>query len=133
MRDGASVGRRLSSVGIDFEGGADNTLLLSGNFRLGGSLNANLKIPASHPTNPFRHKFHPDHAQGHLVERSLSLDFAKEGETPFVSADLGYREMGGGYRETITGLHHRPIQVQGTFRLIRVAETTELNPQPRLN
>ena len=42
--------------------------------------------------------------------------------------DWGYGEMGGSYRETITGLHRNPIRVSGYFTLKRVSDIAELNP-----
>ena len=38
-------------------------------------LQAHLVLPAGHPTNPFRHRRHPDHTTGFNIERFIRLDF----------------------------------------------------------
>ena len=89
------------------------------------------------PTNPFRHKYHPDHDNLDITfspsRRGLSRD-ASDWLTPtptdptqFSNADYGYSVIGGTYRETITGLHRDPLVTSGTFRLTRVANTGTLN------
>jgi hypothetical protein len=45
-------------------------------------------------------------------------------------ADFGFNQMGGAYRETISGIHKHPIHVRGTFQLARVSSIPELNPSP---
>jgi hypothetical protein len=140
MRDGESVGRRLSTIGYDFPSSATNNFLnLAGAFAIGQSLTGTLTLPHDHPTNPFKHKYHPDHdnlnprfdgpaVESYTTTRQMQLDFL--GSPPAGSAvpDFGYNEMGGNYRETITGIHKKAIYVSGTFRLNRVAQIAELNP-----
>jgi hypothetical protein len=142
LRDGEPVGRRTSTMGYDFPADAGNNFLnLSGFFAIGQSLTGALEISHDHPTNPFRHKFHPDHDNlnerfdGPAVEaftptRQVRLEFAASPpEGPDVP-DFGYNAMGGTYRETITGIHKNPIHVSGTFRLTRVSLIAQLNPSP---
>jgi hypothetical protein len=40
---------------------------------------------------------------------------------------FGDAELGGNYREAISGLHRDVIQVTGTFRLVRVSRAAEVN------
>jgi hypothetical protein len=142
VRDGESVGRRLSTIGYDFpSGSADNALTLSGAFAIGQNLTGTLTLPFDHPTNPFQHKYHPDHDNlnarfdGPAVEafsttRQIRLDFTASPPDGPAVPDFGYNEMGGSYRETITGIHKNAIHIRGTFRLSRVSLIAELNPSP---
>jgi hypothetical protein len=147
LRDGVPVGRRISSVGFDFDGGTNNCLLLAGSFATDGSLTGTLVLSPDFPTNPFRHKYHPDHdnldaqfqpmpadatgsKEAYRVERRLELQFSAQdpaGASSVQSLDYGYDVIGGSYRETVTGLHKNPIVAQGQFRLNRVAVTGVLN------
>ena len=90
------------------------------------------------PTNPFRHKYHPDHdnlddrfanfkAEAYAVTRVLSLQFSSTPPPGFNDPDYGYRVQGGTYRETVTGLNKAPITCQGTFRLTRLSDIGVLN------
>jgi hypothetical protein len=142
MRDGESVGRRISSIGYDFPSTATNNYLtLSGFFNIGQSLTGTLTLPFDHPTNPFKHRFHPDHDnlnarfdgptnESYTTSRQITLDFAASPPDGPVVPDFGHSEMGGNYRETITGVHKNAIYVGGTFRLSRVSLITRLNPSP---
>jgi hypothetical protein len=143
VRDGQSVGRRISSIGYDFPSSSSNNFLnLSGSLAIGQSLSATLTLPYDHATNPFKHKFHPDHdnlderfaaaaVESYTTTRQIRLDFAASppaGVPPV--ADFGFNQMGGAYRETISGIHKHPIYVRGTFQLARVSSIAELNPSP---
>ncbi|MDB6152670.1 MAG: hypothetical protein JWL90_1123 [Chthoniobacteraceae bacterium] len=139
-RDGSPYAYRTSSVGIDFAG---TEVLLSGSF--GSSLAGKIEIGRTLPTNPFKHRYHPDHddldAQflpfpGNIpaeaqevwsVTRDLELTF----DTPTTSNNTpssGYSERTGSYRETVTGLHKNVIITKGTFRLSRLNTLGEINP-----
>ncbi|HXJ62067.1 MAG TPA: hypothetical protein VNU68_35970 [Verrucomicrobiae bacterium] len=142
VRDGEPVGRRLSTIGYNFPGGSvRNALNLSGAFTIGQNLVGTLTLPFDHPTNPFQHKFHPDHdnlnprfdgpaTESYTTTRQIQLDFAASPPDGPAVSDFGYREMGGTYRETISGIHKNPIYVSGTFRLTRLSLVAELNPSP---
>jgi hypothetical protein len=143
VRDGQSVGRRISSIGYDFPSNSSNNFLnLSGSFAIGQSLNGTLTLPYDYATNPFKHKYHPDHdnltnrfdgpaIESYTTTRQIRFDFATSppaGVPPV--ADFGFNQMGGTYRETISGIHKHPIHVRGTFQLARVSSIPELNPSP---
>lgn len=143
LRDGESVGRRVSTIGYDFPSSSSNNFLnLTGTLAIGQSLTGTLILPHDHPTNPFKHKYHPDHdnlnarfdgpaVESYTSSRQIELTFASSppAGNPAVP-DFGFNEMGGVYRERITGIHKNPIHLSGTFRLSRVSQIAELNPSP---
>jgi hypothetical protein len=147
LRDGVAVGRRISSVGFDFDGGTNNCLAMGGSFATNGFLRVTNVLEPDFPTNPFRHKYHPDHdnldadfnpmaadatgaKEAYRITRRIELQFSSSdpaGPTSVQSLDYGYRVIGGTYRETVSGLHKSPIVAQGQFRLTRLANTGVLN------
>ncbi|MCI0747735.1 MAG: hypothetical protein L0Y58_20200 [Verrucomicrobia subdivision 3 bacterium] len=134
---GEIVGRRVSSAAFGFE----QPVVLTGGAFGAGTLNATLTLDYDHPLNPFKHIFHPDHnnlderfeqklpegKEAFTVARSLSLQFTATDPLGLNPPSWGDTELGGNYRETITGLHRSAIQVSGNFRLVRVAPTAALN------
>lgn len=125
LRDGEPFGRRISSVGFEFSG---NELAGTGGFALGDVAQFIISLGREDPTNPFRHRRHPDHKEGLTITRTLSLEFDET--APAGTSDPGFGEtlMTGVYRETLSGLHHAELKVRGSFRLSRVAIIGELNP-----
>ncbi|MES2923509.1 MAG: hypothetical protein V4819_18280 [Verrucomicrobiota bacterium] len=142
VRDGQSVGRRVSTIGYDFTtANEDKSLDLSGSFGIGQPLTATLGVPGNHPTNPYLHKYHPDHdnlnaqfngpaAESFQTTRQISFSFAATPPDGPAVPDFGYDEMGGNYQEVISGLHKNAIHLGGTFRLSRVSPIAEINPSP---
>jgi hypothetical protein len=142
VRDGESVGRRISTVGYDFPSGSSNNFLnLTGAFAIGQSLTATLTLPFDHPTNPFKHKYHPDHdnlnerfngpaMESYTTTRQIELAPSATPPDGLAAPDYGYNVLGGTYRETIAGIHKRTIYVSGSFRLTRVSQVAQLNPSP---
>ncbi len=145
-RQGAPVGRRISTIDFDF---AETHLPMAGSFAKGGTNQITLVLSTNAPTNPFRHRQHPDHdnyevvnnqrralpanrAEVFSITRSISLEVSPSPLRGAV-ADYGYNVLDGTYRETITGLHQKPLLVQGKFRLTRVATSGELNPPAPAN
>jgi len=61
------------------------------------------------------------------VTRTLSLEFSATDPLGLNPPGWGDSELGGVYRETITGLHRSTIQIRGNFRLVRVARAAALN------
>ena len=143
LRDGESVGKRVSTVGYDFPSGPTNNYLgLAGAFAIGQKLTGTLTLPYDYPTNPFKHKYHPDHdnlnarfdgpaIESYATTRQIEFSFSS---SPPASGpaepDFGYNVMGGTYRETITGIHKQAIYLSGTFRLSRISQIAALNPSP---
>jgi len=142
VRDGESVGRRLSTVGYDFPSTASsNYLQVAGFFAAGQTLTATLTLPYDHQGNPFKHKYHPDHdnlnarfdgpaVESYTITRQVQWQLTASPPPGPAVPDYGYNELGGNYSEIITGLHKNPIRVSGNFRLTRVSQIAELNPSP---
>ncbi|OGV92015.1 MAG: hypothetical protein A3K19_03420 [Lentisphaerae bacterium RIFOXYB12_FULL_65_16] len=138
MRDGVGVGRRLSSAAFDFDG---QYVGLSGTFAVPNTLTCSLALPADFPTNPFKHKYHPDHdnldgqfnplpggqAEAYDITRQLALTFTATDPLGHANVDYGKTAIGGTYAETLTGLHKNQIKVTGHFRLHLIAKTGVLN------
>lgn len=145
-RGDALTGRRFSSVGYDFPGsgptGANNYLPLAGRFATGNTNSTTIRLDPSFATNPFRHKYHPDHdnldnrftdfkPEAYEIVRTISLEFSPTDIDPAGGAnvpDYGYNHLAGTYRETITGLHKFAVNAEGIFRLKRISDATALNP-----
>jgi hypothetical protein len=139
LRDGVEVGRRLSTIGFDFPSAATNNYLtLSGAFGVGANVSGALTLDSDAATNPFKHKYHPDHdnldasftkfrAEACEVTRAFALEFTATDTDGNAAPDYGYGVLAGNYQETISGLHKNPIVVGGTFRLSRVALIGTLN------
>jgi len=139
VRDGVTVGRRLSTVGYDFPATpATNYLNVAGTFAIGQTLSVTLNLPYDQQTNPFLHSYHPDHdslnsrfdgpaAESYTLTRQVEMDIASSPPAGPAVPDYGFNELAGNYRETITGLHKNPIHISGTFRLRRASYIPELN------
>ncbi len=109
-------------------------LAMSGEFGAGGSgLAAEIVLPANHPTNPFRHRRHPDHTVGFDIRRLARLDFSAQEDQPG-RAGYGVDRIAGTYNEEIFGLH-KPLgpsrdiglRVRGAFQLHRISRIDTLN------
>lgn len=138
LRNGQSAGIRYSTIAYDFEG---NEIDMSGDLAIGNNLSVSLLIASDMPTNPFYHQYHPDHdnydeqfinfkQEAFQVTRDMEFIFSPNNPSyPDVAdpPDWGVQEMGGIFRETISGLHKNAIFMEGVFRLRRVAATTVLN------
>ena len=135
---GEIVGRCISSAAFGF------TLpvgLTGGPFG-GGTINGVVTVGYNDPLNPFKHVYHPDHdnlnerfeqpplAEGKesfTVTRNVAMEFTATDPLGLNPPGWGDQELGGNYRETITGLHRSAVQISGTFRLVRVARVAALN------
>jgi hypothetical protein len=119
----AIAGRRYSAVGYDF-GGLD--LACRGGIGQGFRCEASLVLSNNAPTNPFRHAFHPDHAntgaRSYTVRREVGISFTTP---PQRLADVDTLE--GNYTEAIHGLALQPIFVAGTVTLRRISRVAILN------
>lgn len=140
LRDSRPVGRRLSTVHFDFPAPATNNfLLLEGVFGTNTTLRGTFTVLADHPTNPFKHKYHPDHdnldptyrqfvAEAFEINREFTFEFAPSPVDGRPTPGYGYDELSGTYQEGITGLHRETIHTRGTFRVQRISPQAELNP-----
>jgi len=128
------IGRRISSAAFGFK----NPIVLTGS---GGTNTCAITLDYNHPLNPFKHIYHPDHnnfderfeqtlpegRESFTVTRSLALEFTTEDPLGLNPPGWGDTELGGTYRETMTGLHRNSIRIAGNFRLVRVARVGTLN------
>ena len=130
-----------------------NELPLEGRFELGqgdarfmmdvgltdalgaAGLTGQILLPANFPTNPFRHRRHPDHATGFDITRNIRLDFdAPDAPGLIPSVTRGVQTVSGMYREEFLGLH-KPLgpnqniglRTEGRFTLNRVSSICVLN------
>jgi len=100
-------------------------------------LTGRIYLPASHPTNPFRHRRHPDHTRGFDIERLIRLDFDGISGDPLEPAGYGVERIRGIYREEVFGLHkplgpdpvNQPVglRTEGRFELNRISLIDTLN------
>jgi len=135
---GTPLGRRISSAAYAFK---DPVLLNGGPFG-SGQLTGSITVGYDDPLSPFKHVYHPDHdnrnarfepaalpegRESFTVTRNISLEFGGSDPLGLNPPAWGDRELGGTYRETLTGLHRSGVNVSGTFRLVKVVGAAELN------
>lgn len=134
-RDGASVGLRYSTIAYDFVG---DELEMDGDFGGDRTLQAAVVIEPDLPTNPFLHKYHPDHnnldeqflnyrEEAFRVVRDMQFVFAPQPPADDPAPGWGDTRVGGDFAESIVGLHRNPIFVSGRFELRRVSAVPVLN------
>jgi hypothetical protein len=156
MRDGQLMARRISSAGFGFRDpvnmagsgafGDDGSIFSCTNI-----------LDYRDILNPFVHRYHPDHdnlddsyhalptnavpaswpadttvagpatAESFTVTRYISLQFSANDPDNLKMAGWGDNQIGGTYKETITGLHKNPLYIQGTFRLHQASSVGVLN------
>jgi len=135
LRNGELIGRRVSSVVFGFDGIKE----LDGTFGFHGTLKTKIEIPPGHPTNPYYHKFHPDHnnldenyenykQEALNILRTIELQFHNSDPDSPESTSIGLdgSVLGGKYKEILEGLHRDPIQVEGSFRIQKVSSIAQL-------
>lgn len=131
VRDGRSVGRRISSAGFSFT----SPQPVQGGFSpLEGTLTCNLTVAFDDDLNPYKHRYHPDHdnwdsryerklpegRENFAITRQITLNFESSDPEDLRLPGWGDTVAGGRYAETILGLHRHPVKVAGAFRLTRV-------------
>ena len=151
QRDGAEVGRRLSSVGFDYSPSTDaayGTDFDGTALRCSGTISTAIECRPylessnayTHPTNPFLHRYHPDHdnlgsdystfkQEVNRIERTINLAFdSTPTENPTnPPPGWGVSVLGGTYTESISGLARGAVKVQGTFTLRLATDVDILN------
>lgn len=134
-RGGRQVGLRYSTVAYDFP---DIEQEFSGAFGPGEQLSTTLVVDPEMPTNPFQHRFHPDHdnldaqflnfeQEAYQVTRDIRLVFTTEDPEGREPPGWGDSLLGGEFEGAISGLHRNTIFTSGTFRLRRVSAVPVLN------
>jgi len=142
IQDGELVGRRLSAVGFDFD---TSYIECTGAVSLSGTVTCSFTLTSDHPTNPFLHRFHPDHdnldaryeyakEEAYPINREIKIEFndrypPDEDKPEWPRPPFGWGEslLGGTYTETLKGLHKDDIKVSGPFILRRVTDIASLN------
>ncbi len=151
QRDGAKVGRRLSAIGFDYSPSTDATYGTDFGgtaLKCSGSISTTIQCKpvlessssATHPTNPFLHKYHPDHdnlagdyktfsPEVNKIERDVILEFNSVPRDNPSNPPLGWgiTVLGGTYTEQIRGLAKGPIRIQGNFTVNLASDVDLLN------
>ncbi len=142
--DYTGPGSRVSTAAYDFDG---STVACVGAASATGQVTCDFDLRPNHPTNPFLHRYHPDHdnwdpryeshypenpgapEESFTVERTIQFTFEERYPPGCEGADCrrypppGWGEsiLGGSYTESLRGLHRDDITVSGTFKLERVS------------
>lgn len=112
-----------------------NEALMNGTISPSQSLTGTIYLGASHPTNPFKHRRHPDHTIGFAITRALNIQFDSSTSTNAQQiSGFGVDQITGTYHEEISGLH-KPLGpnqnigliTEGTVTLNRVSLVDTLN------
>jgi hypothetical protein len=122
-------------VAYDFR---EEMLDFNGAFGPGQSITTAIVVDTDLPTNPFKHRYHPDHdnldeqflnprLEAYQVVRNMEMQFTVEDPQGGNSPGWGDTIVGGVFGESITGLHKNAIFTSGTFRLRRVSAVPVLN------
>jgi len=139
LRDGREVGRRISAPAFGYflenDTRVHHKTMAGGSFGIdGNSLTVDLDLPENDPTNPFVHRYNPEHLEPGLetpdekrfpVNRTITITFGDE-ENGVNFIGWGSSDVGGDYEETITGLHKDPVIIGGSFRLHKVSSVERL-------
>ncbi len=143
LRDGEPVARRFSTAAFGFR----KPIPMSGTKSFGENdsvFSCSVVLDSDDPLNPFLHRYHPDHnnlderferelADGEetfSIRRELRFQFTDTDPFNLSLAGWGDTQLGGIYREAITGLHKQPLVLLGAFRLQHAARVAMLNDQP---
>lgn len=132
VRRGKLVGKRYGTVAYDFDGREQSCV---GGLGAGRAVQGTIVLPKTHPTNPFRHKYHPDHRNvsdinpdyGYEISRTMTIEFAESLPDDVSPGGYGVDYLHGAFREVVTGLHKFPITVEGTVTLTRVCDVGVIN------
>lgn len=125
LRAGKPVGRRVSSVGFDFNGTQLDAT--DGHLQPGQSVNFVIELQAKHPTNPFFHRYHPDHKNNSIqIMRSIALSVLPAPRDGSNQPDYGYSTLSADWQETLVGLHRASLTVSGDVSLRRLSLTEDL-------
>ena len=124
-RGGKLVGLRYGTAAFDFSG-LEATMV--GGIGNGLACAGRIDLSKDAPTNPYRHKYHPDHQRGFDIVRVFSLQFDGITGNPLAAAPgYGVDRITGIYRESIAGLHKITLQTEGTVTLDRISTVPTLN------
>jgi hypothetical protein len=127
LRSRLITARRMSAPHFDFLLPVGRfELPLTGLFAVSNQVTATLNVPESLPTNPFLHRYHPDHGtnQAYALTRQIAFNLAPgAGNGSVAPGDT----LGGTFSEVIYGLHKLPLFASGQLELQRVSTKGVLN------
>lgn len=124
-RGGKLVGLRYGSAAFDFTGFES---LMVGGIGNGLACAGRIDLSKDAPTNPYRHKYHPDHQHGFDIIRVFSLQFDGITGNPLAAAPgYGVDRITGTYREAVAGLHKITLRTEGIVTLDRISTVGTLN------
>ena len=126
-RNGKLVGIRLASPAFPMEytdGSLETSHPMEGNISLGGEITTILTYSANHPTNPYRHHYHPDVDEGFAVTRTITLTFDAQSQ----AGNNTDTTLTGTYNESLAGLHKSSLLTEGRFILNWINNLSTLNP-----
>jgi hypothetical protein len=136
VRGDVPVARRLSTMHFDFP---QKHLPMAGQVGTNGDdrVTVTNRLDFQAPTNPFKHKYHPDHdnldatftrtsPEAYTIERVISLRFSPTNLAGF-KPGYGFDLLEGTYREVVSGLLSTNIVASGPFTLRRVSSVGVLN------
>ncbi len=126
--DNKLVPVRFTSPSIDFNTSKQDITLSGAIANDTGSVisGTNIIHDKLHPTNPFRHQFHPNHKEGRTITRSFSITI--EAPKPNSSPSVGQTRLNALYEETLIGLHKIALKVSGSMTLTKISTIGILNP-----
>ncbi len=103
------------------------------------SLSASVFIGYDDPFSPFKHLYHPDHnnlynyetklaegIQSFDVTRDIVMEFSADPVGMASATAWGDTVVGGVYKESIDGLYHTTLNVEGNFVLNQVSDVAVL-------
>jgi hypothetical protein len=114
----------------------------SGTVGPGQILTRRVTITFDDSTNPFVHRYHPDHnnkdargqplgagIESYDLVRTLRFEFTAAPPAGVSTVGWGSSLIGGNYSEIIQGLHKQDLLVSGSFVLRRASEIGTLTTQ----
>jgi hypothetical protein len=114
-RGGKQVGQRWSATNFPPPAGGVS-LSYDGSYWISGSVT----LSAAHPLNPFRHKYHPDLANGRPVTRNYAIQ-ANPGDS------RSDHVWSGTIYDLVDGLNKNRMESRGTVTFTRVSTAGKLN------
>jgi len=139
LRDGRPFARRISTAAyslLNASGKAEEPMLAStGSFGAAGTaLSITLDIEDSETTNPFHHKYHPQHgwspySPDWTFNWQMTFTFTEEPPDGRSVAGWGDSQVGGNFEQVLTGLvkESDSIRTTGYFLLQRASVIAQLN------
>ncbi len=127
LRSGRIAGRRLTAPHFDFATAPGQFQLpLIGTLAISNQVTGTLNVTPDLPSNPFLHRYHPDHGtnRSYAITRQITLAFGAPDTAPPGDGD---QILGGTYSETLTGLHKNPLSTSGSLTLRRISDVGTLN------